>query len=551
MMKKDFPEFPEYVVKKKLGEGGMASVYLAVQEKLHREVAIKVLDPLLLKDKQILKRFKKEAQTAVKLSNPYIITIYDVGQEGDSHYIVMEYLGKSLRDRIKSGGKLPPQEALDIIKKIAEALSYAHGKGIIHRDIKPDNIMFRPGRKEPVLVDFGIARVLDLNTKLTMTGIRVGTPHYMSPEQCKGEKIDGRSDIYSLGVVLIELLTGSVPYKSETPMGLIYLHTQGPTPTMPEALNNYQPLIDAMMAKEKEARLKDGADVIKQIKLLETEEKPGEYEDDNFALQYMQSSDKSKSKRLLIWTPLILLLLGAMIYFLIGPSQTEKAVLPAENEKVVSPARVNQQTGEVKEQLPLKPPSPLLDQQKTTRDLQTEEKMKTKKSEQKTSKTINNKKQTDQPIKPNKKKEDESLIKEVKEKQEDLLKKEPEKIEAEKINIKTVNFVNLPREVIAVMSQKIKRIEISNLEQGIIVGGEIQLNLSVNENGHIEIKQLDDTRLRVNREDKKEMVKELILKKIKQISFKPFKDETGEPRQIENWRKEYKLGTFRGIIILY
>lgn len=212
MMKKDFPEFPEYVIKKKLGEGGMASVYLARQEKLNREVAIKVLDPLLLKDKQILKRFKKEAQTAVKLIHPYIITIYDVGQQEDNHYIVMEYLEKTLRQQIKSQGKLPPGEATGIIKKIAEALSYAHGKGIIHRDIKPDNIMFRPGRKDPVLVDFGIARVLDLNTKLTMTGIRVGTPHYMGPEQCMGEKIDGRIDIYSLGVVLFELFTGSVPY---------------------------------------------------------------------------------------------------------------------------------------------------------------------------------------------------------------------------------------------------------------------------------------------------------------------------------------------------
>jgi serine/threonine protein kinase len=542
MTKKNFPEFPEYVIKKKLGEGGMASVYLAVQEKLKREVAIKVLDPLLLKDKQILKRFKKEAQTAVKLIHPYIITIYDVGQEGDSHYIVMEYLGKTLRRQIKSQGKLPPQEALDIIKKIAEALSYAHGKGIIHRDIKPDNIMFRPGRKEPVLVDFGIARVLDLNTKLTMTGIRIGTPHYMSPEQCKGEKIDGGSDIYSLGVVLFELLTGSVPYKSETPLGLIYLHTQGPIPTLPEALKPYQPLIDAMMAKEKEARFKDGADVVKHIELLEHDKTPMESDDDNLALEYLSPPVRNKSKRLLVWSPLIVLLLGAMIYFFISIAQREKTVPPTENEKAVIPAQVNQQTDEVKVQSPLKPPSPQPDQQKRTRDTQTKETIKTKKSEQKTIKTLNNQKQTEQPLRPDKK---------VEEKQAVLLEKEQEKIEPEKINIKTVNFVNLPREVIADMSKKIKRIEISNLEQGIIVGGEIQLNLYVNENGNIEIKQFDHTRLRINREDKKEMVKELIVKKIKQISFKPFKDETGEPRQIENWRKKYKLGTFRGIIILY
>lgn len=532
MTKKDFPEFLEYVIKKKLGEGGMASVYLAVQEKLNREVAIKVLDPLLLKDKQIIKRFKKEAQTAVKLIHPYIITIYDVGQEEDSHYIVMEYLKKTLRQQIKSQGNLPPGEALDIIKKIAEALSYAHCKGIIHRDIKPDNIMFRPGRKEPVLVDFGIARVLDLDTKLTMTGIRVGTPHYMSPEQCKGEKIDGRSDIYSLGVVLFELLTGSVPYKSETPVGLIYLHTQGPIPTLPEELNKYQPLIDVMMAKEKEARLKDGASLIKHIELLEIEEKPGEYVDEKLALEYLSPPARDKSKRLLVWSPLIIILLGAMIYILFSIAQREKTVPPAENEKAVSPAQVYQQTDEVKEKSLLKPPPPPPDQQKRTRDTQAKE----------TIKTRNNQKQPEQPLK---------LEKKVEEKQEDLLKKEPEKVKPEKINIKTVNFVNLPREVISDMSKKIKRIEIPNLGKGIIVGGEIQLNLSVNENGHIEIKQFDDTRLRINPEDKKEMVTELILKKIRQISFQPFKDETGEPGQIENWRKEYKLGTWQGIIILY
>jgi serine/threonine-protein kinase PpkA len=110
-----------------------------------------------------------------------------------------------------------------------------------------------------------------------MTGIRVGTPHYMSPEQCMGEKIDSRSDIYSLGVVLFELLTGSVPYKSETPLGLIYLHTQGPISTLPGELSKFQPLIDAMMAKEKETRLKDGADVVKHIELLENDKTPMEY----------------------------------------------------------------------------------------------------------------------------------------------------------------------------------------------------------------------------------------------------------------------------------
>jgi len=159
----EYPIISGFWIEKKLGEGGMASVYLGVQENLKRKVAIKVLEPLLLKDKNFAKRFIKEAETAANLSHPNIITIFDIGKSENSYYISMEYLETSLKDKIKSG-PIPSHEALDIVAKIASALDYAHKKGFIHRDIKPDNIMFREDGT-PVLVDFGIARALGSTTK--------------------------------------------------------------------------------------------------------------------------------------------------------------------------------------------------------------------------------------------------------------------------------------------------------------------------------------------------------------------------------------------------
>ena len=258
------PQIPGYQLIKKLGQGGMADVYLGVQEKLQRHVAIKVMVPALFRDDQFSKRFVKEAQTAAQLSHPNIITIHDVGEAEHSHYIVMEYLEETLSDRLTLKKCLPPREALEIVKMIAGALDYAHKKGFIHRDIKPDNIMFR-GDGTVVLVDFGIARAMDSGTHLTRTGMSIGTPHYMSPEQCKGEKIDGRSDIYSLGVQLYELLTGKVPYEAENTAGIIIKQIQDPVPTLPPHLSQYQFLIDKMMAKNRELRIQSGAELIKYI----------------------------------------------------------------------------------------------------------------------------------------------------------------------------------------------------------------------------------------------------------------------------------------------
>jgi serine/threonine protein kinase len=251
-----FPEIKGYKIISKLGQGGMAAVYLAVQKKLERKVAIKVLDQKLLKNKALVDRFEKEAKTAAMLSHSNIIQIYDTDRTGDCHYIIMEYLEKSLRDRMNVNPvyKMPPGTALKIAENLMKALDYAHFKGIYHRDIKPENIMFRQD-DTPVLVDFGISRVDTLTDDMNKCGSLTGTVYYMSPEQCRDIEIDGKTDIYALGVVFFEMLTGKRPYTHESRLEVVLMHTKAPIPQLPAEVRKYQILIDQMMAKEKEKRI--------------------------------------------------------------------------------------------------------------------------------------------------------------------------------------------------------------------------------------------------------------------------------------------------------
>jgi len=268
----EFPVIPGYKIKKKLGQGGMADVYLGVQENLSRMVAVKVLSLDMARSPRTGKRFVKEARTLSRLTHPNIVTIHDVGQVGQLYYIVMEYLQDSLKEKIRKCRKIPPEESFYIILQVADALFYAHGKGYVHRDIKPDNILFRQDGT-PVVLDFGIAKSLNSKTKLTRTGMSVGTPMYMSPEQVNAESLDGRSDIYSLGVVLYEMLTGKLPYTGDDTMSVVMQHLKAPVPLLPGALREYQPVIDRMMAKEKKKRLRSKDqlnDILKPLLNLKT-----------------------------------------------------------------------------------------------------------------------------------------------------------------------------------------------------------------------------------------------------------------------------------------
>lgn len=260
------PEIPGYSLKKRLGEGGIATVYLAVQENSGLKTAVKILNPRIHKENEsAARRFLREVETITMLKHPNIVTIHESGNINKYYYLVMEYLQQSLRDKMKAtkGSPFDPQD-LNILKQIAAALQYAHERGIVHRDIKPTNILFRADGT-PVLVDFGLAKLKHSAERLTKTGITVGTPDYMSPEQIEGLELDGRADFYSLGVIFYELLTDEAPYKAHNYVALAIKHLRKKVPRLPRKLKDYQPLLDKMMAKDREERVSSGEALIKLI----------------------------------------------------------------------------------------------------------------------------------------------------------------------------------------------------------------------------------------------------------------------------------------------
>lgn len=261
---------PGYTLKRKLGQGGMAAVFLAVQESFGREVALKIMVPSLAKESGFAERFMREARTMAQLTHPHIIVVHDVGstEDGLNYYAMALHTGGDLTQRIRSGG-VTVQEALRITRQMADALAYAHEQGIVHRDIKPDNVLFRERDDAAILTDFGIAKSVhnDLN-QLTQAGSTVGTPKYMSPEQARGQRVDGRSDLYSLGVVLYEMLTGLPPFYAEEAVTLAIKHCQDPIPRLPGDLARLQPLIDRLLAKEPSQRPATGTVLMQDLDLL-------------------------------------------------------------------------------------------------------------------------------------------------------------------------------------------------------------------------------------------------------------------------------------------
>src|SRR3989454_4576787 len=229
-----------YTVEGELGRGGMGVVYQARDERLKRQVAIKVLPPELAFREEIRIRFLREAETAARLSHPHIVPIHSVGEGPDGLvYFVMAYVeGESLAGRLKRRGRLPAEEARRVMIETADALGAAHAVGIIHRDVKPDNILLEGSRGRVVVTDFGIAKALSSTTgsaTLTATGVAIGTPHYMSPEQAAGDReIDGRSDIYSLGVVSYQMVTGELPFHAPTVPGILMKHITERAPLITE-----------------------------------------------------------------------------------------------------------------------------------------------------------------------------------------------------------------------------------------------------------------------------------------------------------------------------
>ncbi|PWM67984.1 MAG: Stk1 family PASTA domain-containing Ser/Thr kinase [Eubacteriales Family XIII. Incertae Sedis bacterium] len=238
-----------YELTEKIGEGGMAVVYKGRDRLLNRYVAIKILKPEFARDAKFIESFRRESQAAASLSHPNIVNIYDVGREGNIHYIVMELIeGSILSDLIKEHGALDWKRAVEITKQIARALSFAHANHIIHRDVKPHNIMITQSGTAKI-TDFGIAKVLSSSNVGENTGTVMGSVHYFSPEQARGGYIDEKSDIYSLGIVLYEMLTGKVPFDGENPVAVALMHINDAM-TPPRELNPEIPLsVEAVVMK--------------------------------------------------------------------------------------------------------------------------------------------------------------------------------------------------------------------------------------------------------------------------------------------------------------
>src|SRR2546428_5019192 len=253
-----------YTVEGEIGRGGMGVVCNARDERLKREVAVKVLPPELAFREEIRLRFLREAETAARLSHPHIVPIHSVGEGPDGLvYFVMAYVdGESVAAKLKRRGSLPAEESRRIMQETADALGAAHALGIIHRDVKPDNILLEGSRGRVVVTDFGIAKALSSSTgsaTLTATGVAIGTPHYMSPEQAAGDReIDGRSDIYSLGVVGYQMLAGELPFSAPTVPGLLLKQITEPAPNLqdksPTCPDDLAACVMRSLEKEPEAR---------------------------------------------------------------------------------------------------------------------------------------------------------------------------------------------------------------------------------------------------------------------------------------------------------
>ena len=307
-----------------IGTGGMADVYLAQDVRLNRQVAIKILRSDLARDPSFVTRFNKEALSVAALNHPGIVSVYDSGKEdspsGAMPYIVMEYVeGKTLRELVNKGERFALNRAVEITEGILIALQYSHKNGIIHRDIKPGNIMITDNGDVKVM-DFGIARALaDTGATMTSTWNIVGTAQYLSPEQATGTQADARSDLYSVGCLLYELLAGRPPFTGDTPVAIAYQHVSAPLIPITELQESLDPALNAFfsiaLAKDANERYQSANAMLKDLRKL--------IKGEGITTQIPKQMRKEKSRnRIAALSIALVLLVGGVSYFILNPNQS-------------------------------------------------------------------------------------------------------------------------------------------------------------------------------------------------------------------------------------
>jgi serine/threonine-protein kinase len=360
-----------YEIKSELGRGGMATVYRGWDPLFEREVAVKVLPPELLhSDPQFKMRFEREAKIIASLEHPSIVPVYDVGDDAGQPYFVMRYMsGGSLSDRIKAKN-LTVEDALKILNQLAPGLDEAHAKGIVHRDLKPSNILF-DGKGTPYISDFGIAKLSQAQSSGMTGSAIIGTPAYMAPEQAQGTGVDGRTDIYAVGIILFEMLTGKQPYEADTPMAVAFKHITDPVPNiheanpaLPESVNT---VIQKAMAKNKDERFATASEMVNTLRNISSAQKVSvdmptvkgalptagaQIPAAKTAMASPRAAEMPVAKPFNIWLVIVPVVLVAMLggggYFVFSlmngpratvvPTFTEIAVIPSDTAEPTAPA---------------------------------------------------------------------------------------------------------------------------------------------------------------------------------------------------------------------
>ena len=332
----------DYAVERQLGAGGFAVVYLVRDVHLKRKLAAKVLSPDIIASHSVLERFRREAETIAQLSHPHIVPLHFIGNKNDLVYLVMEAIdGGSLGDRLEREGQLTIEEAARIFGEVASALAHAHKRGVIHRDIKPQNVLLDSESGRALVTDFGIARTAE-GGSLTATGMVVGTPAYLSPEQVTGEPSDHRADIYALGVMMYQMLTGQPPFTGATPTAVLMKRLAGaPAPIQslrPDVPDSLVDLVDACLATDPNDRLSNAADIVRYL----TGHSPvsgGHTTSARIRVQKPQPKSKSQTITMGVIAALIV---GAAAIALVASTKRKQApvtsVMPVDSEMVLIPA---------------------------------------------------------------------------------------------------------------------------------------------------------------------------------------------------------------------